>query len=96
MRAAPLRARTISVTFRATVGSWCINTMNTKSTTSIALLTAIVGALLLPVSLEAASTLIIAVGLGAVLIGDYTHPARRDVSPVLAPARRAEKFQLAA
>lgn len=70
--------------------------MNTKSTTSIALLSAIVGALLLPLSLEAASTLIFAVGLGAVLIGDYTQPARRALSPVLATAGRAEKFQLAA
>ena len=78
------------------MGSWCINIITMKSTTSIALLTAIVGALLLPVSLEAASTLILAVGLGAVLVGDYAQPARRALSPVPAAVGRAEKFQLAA
>ena len=78
------------------VGSWGINIITMKSTTSIALLTAIVAALLLPVSLEAASTLILAAGLAAVLAGDYAQPARRALSPVLATVGRAEKFQLAA
>lgn len=86
----------ISVTFREVAGSWCINIITMKTTTSVALLSAIVGALLLPVSVEAASTLIFAVGLGAVLFGDYAQPARRALSPVLATAGRAEKFQLAA
>ncbi len=67
-----------------------------KTLPAIAFLSSLAASLVLPMSFEAASTLIFAAGFVAVLLGDYAQPARRSFMPAFVAKDGAEKFQLAA
>ena len=67
-----------------------------KTLPAFAFLASLAAALLLPISFEAASTLVFAAGFAAVLFGDYTQPATRSLVTAVGAGNGSEKFRLAA